>query len=178
MHRLMVRFRRHRWLGVVGLTLVLAFGTSRAFGAGPAPEAEPGGPPACSVVAQKPQLGGVGIDFWLQCNYHVRRAVITSSNRRLFAVSRSPELVGAGPGDAMSCRLGRHRRVICEGGLTAFARVHAQIGLEAPICAMPYLRLNVEAFGGPQCTGNCPGIGFWSVAANSTGVGKLGCHGG
>jgi hypothetical protein len=156
--------------------MTLALGASQAFGAGGV-EAEPGGPPACSVVAESPQLGGVGIDFWLQCNYHVSRAVITSSNRRLSGVSRSPELVGAGPGDAMSCRTGRHRRIVCEGSLTAFARIHAQIGLEEPICARPHLRLSVVTTGGPQCTGNCPGIEFRSVAANAIGKGLLGCHG-
>jgi hypothetical protein len=170
--------RVRHWLVLAGIGLTLPLGVSQALGADPGLEAEPAGPPACSVVAANPQFGGVGIDFWLQCNYHVRRAVITSSNRRLFGVSRSPELVGAGPQDTMGCRMGRHRRVICEGGLTAFARIHAQIGLEEPICEKPYLHLSVETSGGPQCTGNCPGIEFRSLATNAIGSGKVGCLGG
>jgi hypothetical protein len=172
------RAPRRRWLGAAGVAVTLALGASQAFGIGNGVEAEPGGPPACSVVAENPQFGGVGIDFWLQCNYHASRAVVPSSNRRLSGVSRSPDLVGAGPGDSMSCRIGRHRRVVCEGGLTAFARLHAQIGLEESICAKPRLRLSVVTKGGPQCTGNCPGVEFQSVAANAVGKRMLGCHGG
>ena len=176
--RQLIQRGHRRWLGAAGVAVALAFGASQAFGAGAAPEAEPGGPPACSVVAADPQFGGVGIDFWLQCNYHVSHVAITSSNRKLSGVSKAPELVGAGPEDAIACRMARQRRVVCGGGLTAFARIHAQLAIDEPICANPHLRLNVVTTGGPQCTGECPGIEFRSIATNATAGGKAGCVGG
>jgi hypothetical protein len=165
-------------LGAAGLAVALTVGASQAIGAGQGPEAEPGGPPACSVVAANPPLGGVGVDLWVQCNYHVDDMTVTSSNRRLSAVTKSPELVGAGPEDTMACRMGRHRRAVCEGGLTSFARIHAQLGIDQPICDKPYLHLSVQTSGGPECTGNCPGIEFRSLATNAIGRGKTGCLGG
>jgi hypothetical protein len=169
---------RRRWTVAPAVALALSFCVPQALGAGSGPEAEPGGPPACSMLPRSAAPGGLRVDLWIQCNYHVREVMVKSDNRRLTSFSTSPELVGAGAGDTMSCRRKSPTRAECQGGLMALARIHAQLGVDEGICDTPRLRLSVYTFGGPTCEGLCPQVGFSNWTVNSTDRRSLGCHGG
>jgi hypothetical protein len=170
--------RRRHWIVFTGVILGLSLCISQAVGAGSGFEAEPGGPPACSMLPRSAARGGLRVDLWIQCNYQVREVMVRSEDRRLTSFSTSPELVGASPADTMTCHRESWRRAECRGSLTTLARIHAQLGVDEGICDTPRLRLSVYTFGAPACEGACPQVGFSNWTVNATSRRSLGCHGG
>jgi hypothetical protein len=165
-------------LATIGTLLVgLAVGVAGALAAGSAPVAGPGGPPACSVVGRVAAPDGLGLDLWVQCDYRVSAITVKLANRRLTRLDESTELIGGGPSDSMSCRRSGRRRVDCAGQMPAFARLHARLTLDEGVCRNPRARLTVSAFGGLECTGECPAIAFRSLTPSPTNRLSTGCLG-
>jgi hypothetical protein len=147
------------------------------LGADAESEGVPAGPPACSVLARPAPPNSLSVGLWVQCNYRVSELTVRSSDRRFTFVPRSAELLGASPEDSMSCRRLGPRNAHCDGRVRALARFHAVLRIDEGICAKPRLRLTVYAFGGPECTGNCPGIGFRTLTPSPTDRFTMGCSG-
>jgi hypothetical protein len=163
--------------GALLVAAALGIFATQAPGADPSSEGVPGGPPACSVLARPAPPNSLSVGLWVQCNYHVSELTVTSSNRRFTSVPRSAELLGAGPEDSMACRRSGPHRAQCNGAVRALARFHAVLMIDEGICRKPRLRLTVYTAGGPECTGNCPGLLFQNWTPSPTKGREMGCFG-
>jgi hypothetical protein len=163
--------------GALVLAAFLGLFATQALGADSGSEGVPGGPPACSVLARPAPPNSLSVGLWVQCDYRVSELTVRSSDRRFTFVPRSAELLGASPEDSMACRRVGPRKADCDGRVPALARLHAVLKIDEGICAKPRLRLTVYAFGGPECTGNCSGIGFRTLTPSPTDRFTMGCGG-
>jgi hypothetical protein len=122
---------------------------------------------------------GLGLDVWVQCNYHVDGLALKVTGRRFTFVPASAELFGSTPQETMTCRRGAPTRAGCEGLMKAFVRFHVRLTLNEGVCRRrPRLGLTLTALGGPECTGNCPAVGFRTITPGPPGRSWMGCGGG
>ena len=143
---------------------LLAVGVSSAFG----DEGTVAGPPACSALIEHSASAPGRADLWVQCNYEVSEIGAKSANRKLRKVAPAAELLGARPGDALTCGL-KSGSLSCRGRLQPLARAHIRLKVNDYACNKPLMRLSVYSFGGPRCDPGqiCAEAGFsnWTPAA-------------
>jgi hypothetical protein len=163
--------------GALVLAAFLGLFATQALGADAGSEGVPGGPPACSVLARSAPPSSLYVDLWVQCNYEVSELAVKSSNRRFTSFPRSGQLLGAAPEDSMACARRGPKAATCKGRVPTLARFHAVLMIDEGICKKPRLRLTVYTAGGPECTGNCPGLLFQNWTPSPTNNREMGCFG-
>lgn len=164
------------------LTAIVALGaTSAGAQQEGSPQAPAGdqGPPACSVVAERPWRGNRpprplprAVHAWVQCNFRVTRLTLRT-NAPLARVQARPRLYGADSGDSLTCRRSARRRATCTGSIGAFVRARVKLRLRRPTCDAPRFRTLATATGGIDCDPGaaCPGIALGASAGSGRALG-------
>ena len=160
---------------LAGLALTVG-ASSSALGSG-ASLPEPG-PRGCAALAQVAPRWVRGVDLWLRCGFQVSEISVSGINRSFRAISPNPALAGRAATDSLSCRLRAPKRIHCPGDVSSLTRIHIRLGVTRKVCRSPRMRLRVVAFGGPECLGYCPGVGYRAQLETSANRRKLGCVGG
>jgi hypothetical protein len=138
---------------------------------------EPAGPPACSVVAERPSGAPRPLrkatEVWIQCNFEVLHVTLRS-NKAVGAVQSAPALHGADPEDSLTCEPRGTRRIACRGSMGTHARAQLGLRLRRPACEPRPFRVRARMSGGLDCDSGtaCPDIGFVATAASGR---TLGC---
>ena len=156
------------------LGILLVAPAAVADGAGVGDE----GPPSCSVVAGRPwqatNAGPRRAELWIDCDYRVIELRF-ATNRDITAIYR-PQLYRATAADRLTCTRKGARGGSCSGSIRSHVRVRLGMRMRAATCGAPRLRVQVDGFGGIDCSPGqaCAEIGFVSSGASGR---PLGCGG-
>jgi hypothetical protein len=161
---------RSRAIAAIALLTIVVSGASSSAADTPLNEGVPAGPLACSVVDLPVTPSGRGRDLWVQCNFELHELRVIGVHADVRSLAPIQDLVGARPTDSMACTL-LDKQIICRGDLATLARARIRLGLDRRPCRSPGMRFAVYAFGGRECTGNCPAIGY-SIWASSAPAGR------